>query len=165
MKINELTIENFGKFKRFRCDLGEGINVIRGPNEAGKSTIVAAISTLLYGKPGAIDNESAALKNWSGSAEILLKAELSTAGFSATVEKNLSAGTAVLKSDGLNLQIDDSDKICEMISGAVGFPSAELFRATACVKQGEIARIDDSLEAIRDKLESLVTGGQQDQAA
>jgi len=165
MKIDGLTIENFGRFKQFHCDLRDGINVIKGPNEAGKSTIVAAISTLLYGKPGAIDNESAALKNWSGSAEILLKAELSAAGFSATVEKNLSAGTAVLKSDSLNLHINDSNKICEMISGAVGFPSAELFRATACVKQGEIARIDESLEAIRDKLESLVTGGQQDQVA
>ncbi len=165
MKINELTIENFGRFKRFHCDLGDGINVIKGPNEAGKSTIVAAISTLLYGKPGAIDNESAALKNWSGSDVPLLKAELSTAGFSAIVEKNLGTGASVLKSDGLNLTIDDSHKIFEMISGAVGFPSAELFRATACVKQGEIARIDDSLEAIRDKLESLVTGGQQDLAA
>lgn len=165
MKINELTIENFGRFKHFTCNLGDGINIIKGPNEAGKSTIVAAILTLLYGRQEVSDSDLPNIKNWSGSPGVLLKTALSGDGFSAVLEKDLLAGSVRLKSDSLNLAIDDSDRIFAMITGAVGFPSAELFRATACMKQGEISKIDNSLEAIRDKLESLVTGGQQDQAA
>ena len=39
MQINELLLKNFGKFHDRQIDLEEGINLIHGENESGKSTI------------------------------------------------------------------------------------------------------------------------------
>lgn len=39
MQINELLLKNFGKFHDRQINLEEGINLIHGENESGKSTI------------------------------------------------------------------------------------------------------------------------------
>jgi uncharacterized protein YhaN len=44
----------------------------------------------------------------------------------------------------------------------LGIPSEDIFKATACVNQGNITHIDNSIEAIKDKLESLVMGNKED---
>ena len=49
MIIRELYLKNFGKFSGEKIAFDHGINVIYGPNEAGKSTIYAAIGALLFG--------------------------------------------------------------------------------------------------------------------
>ncbi len=50
MRINSIYIESFGKFKKFSLEFGEGMNLIYGDNEAGKSTIMAFIEMMFYGK-------------------------------------------------------------------------------------------------------------------
>ena len=49
MKINNLKINGFGKIKDKEIYLGDGINVILGKNEAGKSSILKFITSMLYG--------------------------------------------------------------------------------------------------------------------
>ena len=49
MKINNLKINGFGKIKDKEIYLGNGINVIFGKNEAGKSSILKFITSMLYG--------------------------------------------------------------------------------------------------------------------
>jgi energy-coupling factor transporter ATP-binding protein EcfA2 len=49
MIIRELRLKNFGKFHNKTIELKEGINLIYGPNEAGKSTIHAFIQGMLFG--------------------------------------------------------------------------------------------------------------------
>lgn len=49
MKILELHISGFGKFKDKHIVLGENINILYGENEAGKSTIHSFIRAMLYG--------------------------------------------------------------------------------------------------------------------
>ena len=52
MKIQELYVQSFGVLRErfFRFD--EGVNILEGPNESGKSTLAAFIKYLFYG-PGA----------------------------------------------------------------------------------------------------------------
>lgn len=50
MKIRSIFIEGFGKFRNYRLDFNDGMNFIYGPNEAGKSTIMAFIEMMFYGK-------------------------------------------------------------------------------------------------------------------
>lgn len=52
MKIKRIEITSFGKFKNFSLDLSDGFNLILGENESGKSTIMAFICLMLYGKSG-----------------------------------------------------------------------------------------------------------------
>lgn len=50
MKIKSIHIENFGKLKDFFMDFDDGLNVICRENEFGKSTIMAFIEMMFYGK-------------------------------------------------------------------------------------------------------------------
>lgn len=54
MKILELYLKGFGKFKDKRIVLDEGLNIIYGPNESGKSTVHKFIEAMFFGfvKPG-----------------------------------------------------------------------------------------------------------------
>ncbi len=52
MKIHELHLTAFGKFKDKKISFSEGINYIYGENEAGKSTVMAFIKAMLYGFSG-----------------------------------------------------------------------------------------------------------------
>jgi Uncharacterized conserved protein len=49
MKIIEINIKCFGRLKDFVMAPGEGINVIYGKNESGKSTVMAFIKAMFYG--------------------------------------------------------------------------------------------------------------------
>ena len=49
MKINKLKINSYGKLKEKEIDLKEGINIIYGQNEAGKSTLINFIINSFYG--------------------------------------------------------------------------------------------------------------------
>ena len=49
MKIKNLKINGFGKLKDKEINLNEGINVIYGKNEAGKSTLLKYIASMFYG--------------------------------------------------------------------------------------------------------------------
>lgn len=49
MKINEIKLKNYGKYKNRHLKFAEGLNVIYGQNEAGKSTLFSGMMTLLYG--------------------------------------------------------------------------------------------------------------------
>ncbi len=49
MTINEIYIKNFGKLSSFKLTANDGVNIIYGPNETGKTTIMAFIKAMLYG--------------------------------------------------------------------------------------------------------------------
>ena len=49
MKIIEINIKCFGKLRDFVLKPGDGVNIVYGKNEAGKSTIMAFIKAMFYG--------------------------------------------------------------------------------------------------------------------
>lgn len=49
MQITELILKNFGKFTDKKIEFSEGINLIYGENEAGKSTVHAFLRGMLFG--------------------------------------------------------------------------------------------------------------------
>ncbi|MEG1442460.1 MAG: AAA family ATPase, partial [Oscillospiraceae bacterium] len=49
VRIKKLYITRYGKFSNFSLDFDDGLNVIAGENEAGKSTIQSCIRAMLYG--------------------------------------------------------------------------------------------------------------------
>ena len=48
MKIKRLEISGFGKFHDRNIEVGDGINVFAGENEAGKTTIYAFLKSMLF---------------------------------------------------------------------------------------------------------------------
>ena len=49
MYIESIAIESFGSYKNYACTFDRGINIIEGPNEAGKTTLGAFIKFIFYG--------------------------------------------------------------------------------------------------------------------
>ena len=49
MQINKLEIISFGKFKNKTISLKNGVNIISGDNESGKSTVISFIYAMFYG--------------------------------------------------------------------------------------------------------------------
>lgn len=80
MKIENLKINNYGKIENRDIKLKKGINIIKGDNEAGKSTILSFINSMLHGidktKKGGISEYDRFLpwvsSNYSGSMEYTL---------------------------------------------------------------------------------------------
>ena len=49
MQINNIEIISFGKFKNKTINLKNGVNIISGENESGKSTVISFIFAMFYG--------------------------------------------------------------------------------------------------------------------
>ena len=52
MRIESLHIDRFGKLRDFDLTLEEGLTLIYGRNESGKSTVMAFLRAMLYGLNG-----------------------------------------------------------------------------------------------------------------
>ncbi|MFZ3171607.1 MAG: AAA family ATPase [Carboxydocellales bacterium] len=74
MKITSLYIKGYGCFTDREFHFGEGLNLIYGPNETGKSTLLSFILAMLYGhkKPGlkraSYLEEQESMLPWQGEA-------------------------------------------------------------------------------------------------
>lgn len=55
MKLEKLEIASFGKLDNMTLDLSDGVNIIRGGNESGKTTICNFIKFVFYGLPKSLD--------------------------------------------------------------------------------------------------------------
>lgn len=49
MKIENLKINGFGKLEDKEIEFSNGINIIQGNNESGKSTLLKFITSMFYG--------------------------------------------------------------------------------------------------------------------
>ena len=70
MKINKLQINSFGNIENKEIELSNNINIIKGKNESGKSTLLKFIVDMLYGisknKRGKEFSDYDRYKPWSG---------------------------------------------------------------------------------------------------
>ena len=70
MKINKLKINSYGKLKEKEINFQDGINLIYGQNEAGKSTLIKFITNSFYGisknKKGKEISDFDKYKPWQG---------------------------------------------------------------------------------------------------
>jgi len=159
MLISHLLLKNFGKFENFECDFTPGLNLIKGPNEAGKTTLANAITAALFLDPSEGGKELVGSMRWKSKELPVLEAVFSVDGRQVRLAKDFKHGSVVLD------DLDSTDDMEKWLSDNLGISSEEIFKATACINQGEISHIEESFEVIKDKLESLVTGGREDQAA
>lgn len=68
MKILSISISEFGGLSNFRIDLSEGLNIVRGDNESGKSTLLLFVTYALYGlaSKNKDNNDKDKSLSWSG---------------------------------------------------------------------------------------------------
>ncbi len=125
MKLRALELDQFRKFRRpHRLDgFVDGINVLCGPNEFGKSTILAAIRGLLFEKYNSSAQSVMAMRPWGSQAAPRLAMEFEIGGGTWRIEKQfLHRPTARLTApDGRRFEASAAE---EELQRVLGFGSA-----------------------------------------
>ena len=162
MQINKLEIKRYKNFRDFNGDFKQGINFISGPNEAGKSTIVEAITDLFFTDPASGRKALKDKVGWDCEQAFELSMEFSDDESAWLLHKDFERGEALLIKQSSGEEISDKRRILEIIDSMTGMANPDIFLATTTIRQGEIERVSYSSEAIKDKLEGLITGGQEE---
>lgn len=158
MKIIALELENFGKFDKRRLDFDEGLNVIVGPNEAGKSTIQAAVRIAFFGERQGL----ARWKRWgTDDPACSIKIEYATAeGSRWNLERDLKKNNVRLtQSKGGEAAFEGPTEVAKVVCDHLGLDTPDAFMNTVFVRAGELATKLKEIEgSLRARVESLLVG-------
>jgi len=165
MQIEKCTIDRYGKLSEFSSSFATGINLIKGPNEAGKSTLVDALTDALFENPKSRKKDIKARTSWGYEKEFSISLDFEAEGASYTLTKDFESGDTKLLKKSSGETLDDRKRVDSLVSDSLGLSNKDLFLATSCIRQDEMARIASSPEAIKDRLEALITGGKEEALA
>ncbi|HAI20312.1 MAG TPA: hypothetical protein DCM14_00155, partial [Clostridiales bacterium UBA8153] len=130
--------------------LHDGLNVVIGPNEHGKSTLVTGLIAVLYGLPGSTDPAKfgkARYRNWSGAGAFAGELEFAADGELYQVKRDFDTDRISLAKRGATGWQElargehrmrarrQNVPYLKSLQQLVGIASAELFTATFCITQ------------------------------
>jgi DNA repair exonuclease SbcCD ATPase subunit len=108
MRIEKLDIKGFGRFSEKQLNFTDGLNVLYGPNESGKSTLQLFIKAMLYGLKGGratregIPSQLNRLKPWEGRTYSGVMEYTLQDGRKYRVERDFDRGTTVIYDGSYN---------------------------------------------------------------
>ena len=115
MKISELKLERFGHFADVTLPLDSGLTLLYGANEAGKSTLLAALRAFLFGFP-------------RGAAwDFRWPADTLAVGGTLAFADGAIAEVRREKKRGLRGKVGEVALTDELLRARLGRPSAEMF--------------------------------------
>ena len=166
MKINNLKINGFGKLKDKEIKLEDGINIVYGENEAGKSSLLKFITSMLYGasknKNGKEISDFDKFKPWqteefSGKIEYNLDSGEKFEVYREFKKKNPVIYNSKKEDISMNFAIDKTKGI-EFFEEQTGIDE-ETFYNTAITEQEGIKLSKSSQNSIVQKISNLITSG------
>lgn len=162
MKIKELNISEFGCLKNKKITLDDGMNVIYGENESGKSTILLFIKFMLYGlgRRSASNSERERSVSWSGHTAAG-SMTFSHGGKEYRVERRYTeAGRS--GSEKLSVICLDSGNEIGVPDGVgeyfLGVPR-EVFESSACV--GQMSATEINGEKVSGSIQNILTSADE----
>ena len=166
MRIIEINIIQFGKFKDAVFTLEDGLNIIRGDNESGKSTLLGFIKFALYGVGRKNPNVAV------GERERALSWNIGIAAGSLTVEDTDGKRYRIERSgrEGARGSYTDKARIIDLESGAEMFASevpgehflginAQGYDSMCNIKQLEATQVGG--DAVKSVIDNLLSSGDE----
>lgn len=166
MKINNLKINGFGKLKDKEIELKDGINIVYGENETGKSSLLKFITSMLYGasknKNGKEISDFEKFKPWqteefSGKIEYSLDNGENFEVYREFKKKNPVIYNSKKEDISKTFSIDKTKGI-EFFEEQTGIDE-ETFYNTAITEQEGIKLSKSSQNSIIQKISNLITSG------
>lgn len=154
MKFLALELKGIRHFSELMMEFTEGLNIVYGPNESGKSTVLESLLASLL-KP--TQKEISSLKKW-GSTYSEITLTYTTGEDTFTITRILSPEVRdILKGAVTTEEPLEVEKALEKHSG---FTDRLLFESSTVVKQNEmqILQEEGSRARIRDRVRSLISG-------
>ncbi|CAN5717707.1 hypothetical protein BH24CHL8_BH24CHL8_02010 [soil metagenome] len=159
MRITSLRLSDVKRHRSLELALAPGLTVIRGPNEAGKTTVQRALEMVLFRRPTSAAQELDGVRPWSDAeASPSIEMDFEVEGASGRLTKVFAGakGTARLEIDG---QVEtDPIAVERLVAKLTGLPSEKFFRSTASIRHQELADLDRDEGALRDRLHRSMTG-------
>ncbi len=155
MWLRTLEMKGIRHFSEKRIDFAEGLNIVYGPNESGKSTILDSLLASLL-KPG--HKEISSLKQWDTPySEIRLTYMTSADTFTITRMLHPHEKDVL---EGEKLFLENSEKIEEVLEDHLGFADRTLFENSTVVKQNEMQILEEegSRAVIKNRVKALLSG-------
>jgi len=160
MILRRLRLERFGPFRQAEWTFGPGLNVVRGPNESGKSHLREAITRLLFDQTKVTTNDSRFLRvtTWGADRSFALAGEFTVGDFLWRLEKDFAADTVLLVAADGSCELRDQSLINERLHELIGENARDVYTSTACLEQQDFARLAAG-HKIGELLQQTVTGG------
>lgn len=159
MHITRLGLANFKRHAALEIELVPGLNVVRGPNEAGKTTIQRAIEMALFRRPTSSSQDLDEARPWRDSeADPQIELDFDDNGATGTLRKTFAGqrGTVELRIGDETLT--DPAAVEAQVARLTGLPSEKFFRATASVHQQELGGLTQDESTLRDRLQQSMSG-------
>ena len=158
MKITRLRVQGIRRHRDLDIHPAAGLTVIRGPNEAGKSTVQAAIEMALFRKATSTAREMLDARTWGASDDPFVEIEFEHDGATGRLAKRFAGqkGTVELEMGGQTMT--DPGQVDTVVAEMTGLPSEKFLRSTASVRHQELEDLDKDEGALRDRLQQSISG-------
>ena len=165
MRIRRLQVRDLRRYRELAIDLAPGVTIVRGPNEAGKTTIQRAIELAITRRVTSAAADLDGLRPWDAGPDarpwVRLEFEQDEEdGRLATgvLEKSFAGqkGTVHLAYDGET--VTDPTLADQVLAELSGVPTEAFFRSTASVRHHELSDLARDETALRDRLQASISG-------
>jgi uncharacterized protein YhaN len=158
MRIDSLSMQNFRRFREANLALAEGINVVKGPNESGKSTMLQALLAVLYWKVDSTRKEVRDCVSWGEKEGFILEIEGESGGEKFSLSKDFTSKKLLLEWG--QVKTSDAAEVERCVREWLGLGSEAAFRSTAGIRQDEVAEISAGRKELSESLQVTVTGSE-----
>ncbi len=157
MIITQIKLRRFKRFKDWSATFAPGLTVVRGPNEAGKTTVMEAVFEGLFGNP-ARGEASTRLRSWGEQrlGEITIEMQVKESRY--LLRKDLEAGTILLQSEDGRDKAETARDVQKRLLEWIGLGSEAAYRATAFVAQADIQRVSEDRRLLGTHLSRILSG-------
>jgi DNA repair exonuclease SbcCD ATPase subunit len=159
MNITRIRLTDFRRHGELDIELKPGLNIVRGPNEAGKSTIQRAIELGLFRKPTFTAAELEELRPWhKPDADPTIELDFDDEGEHGTLRKVFARQRGTVEMTWKDETLTDPAAVETTIAQLTGLPSEKFMRATASIHHAELTGLDKDENTLRDRLQQSMSG-------
>lgn len=164
MRVRKLSARDFRRYRVLDITFAPGLTVVRGPNEAGKTTVQRALELVLTRRVTSTAAEIEALRPWDAPAEarsivtIEFEQDEEDQRKTGTVEKTFAGGKGTVRLDYDGQAISDPTLADQVLAELTGIPTEGFFRSTASVHHFELSDLSRDDGALRDRLQASISG-------
>jgi uncharacterized protein YhaN len=161
MRISRLRLKDLQRHQDLDLELAPGLTIVRGPNEAGKTTIERAIEYGLFRKVTAAGQDVEGLRRWGAPTESAPTVRIDFVDDDAnegSLEKTFAGAKGKVELRIGGEAVTDPAEVERRLADLTGIPSEKFYRSTAAVRHEELADLDRDETALRDRLQEAMSG-------
>lgn len=164
MRLSRMRIVNFRRFADVELEFAPGMNLIRGPNESGKSTVVRALMAVLFEKPGTSTVRSRLDLRWGVEEQPWLELVFADSDGDYRLIKDFGAKKVLLELPGGARPLGSAKAADSKIAELLGFRDPGQYLRTACVTHDQMINLGEdggSAKKLAAMLREVVIGSRE----